>query len=553
MVTYFPGMDPVFKALADPTRRGLLDELFRADGQTLSALERRLTMSRFGVMKHLKVLAEAGLITTRRQGREKLHYLNPVPIRLIHDRWVGKYAQPWTSMMNPAMPGLEESAMRKVFEIYIKATPERLWEAMTDSAMRAKYNFGVGVTSDWSPGSPYRSFHPLSPDPLVEGENLEVDPPRRLVQSFRARWDDAVRAAGTSRVTWEIEPAAGACRLTVTHDDLAGPSSTAAGRPELYGSWPVILSGLKTFLETGQELAVPGPQGTLADKIAQLLEAQADELLSAAGQAPGSGQVIELLKRAVDRDPGNVRARYQLGVALSQAADYEAAIAELRTALALEQDLPEGWRELGVALSRSGQLAPAEEAFRRSLELDDGQAETWSNLGGLRRRMARSPGASTDTPFDWAMLREARVAYHHASKLFSNDTYALVNEARVDLLLSAREPAGRPAILARLGKLEHLARYEAYPDAPERRDPWKGFDLADTLLLTGRADQGLAELRSAIELVDPLDRAATLASVIAPLQDFLLAGVLAGPAADGVRTAIDLCAQAIGPARPEPA
>jgi Flp pilus assembly protein TadD/uncharacterized protein YndB with AHSA1/START domain len=423
--------------------------------------------------------------------------------------------------------------------------------------MRAKYNFGVGITSDWSPGSSYRSYHPLSPDPLVEGENLEVDPPRRLVQSFRARWDDAVRAAGTSRVTWEVEPAAGACRLTVTHDDLAGPSSTAAGRPELYGSWPVILSGLKTFLETGQELAAPGPRGTLADKITQLLQAQADELLSAAGQAPGSGQVIELLKRAVDRDPGNVQARYRLGVALGQAADYEAAIGELRTALGLEEDLPEGWRALGVALSRAGQLAAAEEAFRRSLELDDGQAETWSNLGGLRRRMARSPdagtGAGTGAPFDWAMLREARVAYHHASKLFSNDTYALVNEARVDLLLSAQEPASRPAILARLAKLEHLARYEAYPDAPERRDPWKGFDLADTLLLTGRSDDGLAELRSAIELVDPLDRAAILTSVIDPLQDFLLAGVLAEPAAGGVRTAIELCARAIGPARPEPA
>jgi uncharacterized protein YndB with AHSA1/START domain len=541
-------MDPVFKALADPTRRGLLDELFREDGQTLSALERRLTMSRFGVMKHLKVLADAGLITTRRQGREKLHYLNPVPIRLIHDRWVGKYAQPWTSMVNPAMPGLEESAMRKVFEIYIKATPERLWEAMTDSAMRAKYNFGVGVTSDWSPGSSYRSFHPLWPEPLVEGENLEVDPPRRLVQSFRARWDDAVRAAGTSRVTWEVEPAADACRLTVVHDDLA-----SGARPELYGSWPVILSGLKTFLETGQELAAPGPRDSLAGKIAQLLQAQADELLSAARQTPASGQVIELLKRAVDHDPGNVQARFQLGVALSQAADYEAAIRELRTALGLEEDLPEGWRELGVALSRAGQLAAAEEAFCRSLELDDGQAETWSNLGGLRRRMARSPAAGTGAPFDWAMLREARVAYRHASTLFSNDTYALVNEARVDLLLSAQEPAGRPAILARLGKLEHLARYEAYPDARERRDPWKGFDLADTLLLTGRADDGLAELRSAIELVDPLDRAATLASVIAPLEDFLLAGVLAVPAADGVRTAIDLCAQAIEAARPEPA
>jgi uncharacterized protein YndB with AHSA1/START domain/DNA-binding transcriptional ArsR family regulator len=541
-------MDPVFRALADPTRRGLLDELFREDGQTLSALERRLTMSRFGVMKHLKLLEEAGLITTRRQGREKLHYLNAVPIRLIHDRWAGKYAQPWISLRNPVQPGPEESAMRKVFEIYIKTTPERLWEAMTDSAMRAKYNFGVGVTSDWSPGSSYRSFHPLSPDPLVEGENLEVDPPRRLVQSFRARWDDAVRAAGTSRVTWEVEPAADACRLTVIHDELAG----GAG-PELYGSWPVILSALKTFLETGLELAAPGPRGTLADKIARLRQAQADELLSAAGQAPDSGQAIELLQRAVDRDPGNVQARYELGVALSRTADYAAAVRELRTVLGLEEDLPEGWRELGVALSRSGQLTAAEEAFRRSLELDEDQPETWSNLGGLRRRMARSPGPGTDAPFDWAMLREARVAYGHASKLFSNDTYALVNVARVDLLLSAQEPASRPAILARLGKLEHLARFEAYPDAPARRDPWKAFDLADTLLLTGRTEDGLAELRAAIELVDPLDRAATLTSVIGPLQDFLRAGVLAEPAAGGVRAAIELCTQALGPGRAGPA
>jgi DNA-binding transcriptional ArsR family regulator len=101
-------MDEVFKALADPTRRGLLDELFRSDGQTLSALEKRLPMSRFGVMKHLKVLEEAGLVTTRRRGREKLHFLNPVPIRLVHDRWVSKYAEPWAAALSKLKDDLEE-------------------------------------------------------------------------------------------------------------------------------------------------------------------------------------------------------------------------------------------------------------------------------------------------------------------------------------------------------------------------------------------------------------------------------------------------------------
>jgi DNA-binding transcriptional ArsR family regulator len=101
-------MDAVFKALADPTRRSLLDELFKADGQTLSALEQRLPMTRFGVMKHLRVLEEAGLVTTRRHGREKHHFLNPVPIRLVHDRWVSKYAEPWAATLSGIKRELEE-------------------------------------------------------------------------------------------------------------------------------------------------------------------------------------------------------------------------------------------------------------------------------------------------------------------------------------------------------------------------------------------------------------------------------------------------------------
>src|SRR5215203_3829449 len=117
-------MDDVFKALADPTRRSLLDELFRADGQTLSALEQRLPMTRFGVMKHLRVLEEAGLVVAKKRGREKLHFLNPVPIRLVHDRWVSKYAEPWAAGLSELKQQLEDRTMEKVFEIYIKTTPE---------------------------------------------------------------------------------------------------------------------------------------------------------------------------------------------------------------------------------------------------------------------------------------------------------------------------------------------------------------------------------------------------------------------------------------------
>jgi uncharacterized protein YndB with AHSA1/START domain/DNA-binding transcriptional ArsR family regulator len=244
--------DEVFRALADSTRRRLLDALFKADGQTLSALEQRLPMTRFGVMKHLKLLEEAGLVVTRRRGREKLHFLNPVPIRLIHDRWVSKYTEPWVATLSDLKHRLEDT-MEKVFEIYIKTTSERLWQAITDTEMRRKYTFGAVVTSDWTPGSRYQGLgHGAL---ILEGENLEVDPPRRLVQSFRALWGEDVKREGTSRVTWEIEPIGDSCRLTVTHDQLREGANN-----QLYGGWPMVLSGLKTLLETGELLTTPGSQ-----------------------------------------------------------------------------------------------------------------------------------------------------------------------------------------------------------------------------------------------------------------------------------------------------
>lgn len=258
-------MDPVFKALGDPTRRRLLDALFARDGQTLTQLERRLTMTRFGVMKHLKVLEGAGLVVTRRRGREKLHFLNPVPIRLLHDRWIDKYTEPMAAGLTRLKRGLEEHTMEKVFEIYIKTTPERLWQAITDPDLRRKYNFGVGVYSDWTPGSRYEGRTTditISPGlTIVEGENVEVDPPKRLVQTYRALWSDAVKGEGTSRVTWEITPIGDSCRLTVVHDQLR-----EGANPELYGGYPMLLSGLKTLLETGGMLTTPASQRFLAKR-----------------------------------------------------------------------------------------------------------------------------------------------------------------------------------------------------------------------------------------------------------------------------------------------
>lgn len=142
--------------------------------------------------------------------------------------------------------------MEKVYEFYIKTTAERLWQAITDPDLRRKYNFGLAVYSDWTPGSPYVGRAAPNLD-IVEGENVEVVPPRRLVQTFRALWSDEVKREGTSRVTWTIEPIRDSCCLMVIHDQLR-----AEANPELYGGWPMILSGLKTLLETGETLTTPG-------------------------------------------------------------------------------------------------------------------------------------------------------------------------------------------------------------------------------------------------------------------------------------------------------
>ena len=251
-------MELVFKALADPSRRLLLDRLFERDGQTLGQLCSQVEMTRFGVMKHLRLLEAAGLVTSRRSGREKLHYLNPVPIRLVHDRWITKYAESWVGALGDLKRKLEEETMserparapRHIQQIHIRTTPERLWQAITRASDTRDYFYGTLVDSTWRNGA---SLVYRNPDGSLaaEGTVLEADPPRRLVHTFSALWDETVRPDPPHRVTWTIEPMGAVCRLTVEHEGFESESATLRS---VQGGLSVILDGLKTLLETGQPL-----------------------------------------------------------------------------------------------------------------------------------------------------------------------------------------------------------------------------------------------------------------------------------------------------------
>ena len=250
-------MAPVFRALADANRRLLLDRLFERDGQSLGELTGHLPeMTRFGVMKHLAVLGEAGLVTTQRVGREKRHYLNPVGIRLIHDRWIGKYAARVVGAMTAIKHSLEGEPMdapAHVYTVFIRSKPERLWRAITDGAETERYYFGTRVGSEWTVGSRITYEYPDG-RLAADGEVLAIDPPRRLEMTFHARWDPEIDAEGPVRQTWEIEPAGDdACRLTVTTHGMPAGSRRASEFP---GGIVLVVSGLKTMVETGEPLSV---------------------------------------------------------------------------------------------------------------------------------------------------------------------------------------------------------------------------------------------------------------------------------------------------------
>jgi uncharacterized protein YndB with AHSA1/START domain/DNA-binding transcriptional ArsR family regulator len=250
--------DAVFRALADPSRRLLLDSLFVHDGQTLGQLAARLPgMTRFGVMKHLRLLESAGVVVSRRAGREKLHFLNPVPIRLLHDRWIGKYAEVWVGALADLKLTLEGEPTRMqpprhVFEVYIRTSPDRLWQAITDPAFTQRYFFRTEVASSFDPAARIRYLRPDG-SPAVEGDVLEAEPPRRLVTTWSFR-NSELQNDPPSRVTWEIEPLGETCRLTLIHDGFATETPTFHS---VVKGWPRVLSSLKSLIETGEPLVIP--------------------------------------------------------------------------------------------------------------------------------------------------------------------------------------------------------------------------------------------------------------------------------------------------------
>ena len=268
-------MEAVFRALSDPSRRLLLDRLFARDGQTLQELVQELSshrlassqeaMSRFGVMKHLKLLEQADLVVTRKVGREKYHYLNPVPIHELQRCWIDKFAEPWVSTLTGLKDRLEEESVAMpneastagppahVQRIFIRAEASTIWQAITTSVQTQEYFGDCTVESDWEPGAEVRYRLP-SGEVVVSGTILALEPERLLRMTWREH-EPAMVDDPPSRVSWEIEPISeGICCLTVTHDDFARETETYRS---VSAGWPPVLSGLKTLLETGERLGIP--------------------------------------------------------------------------------------------------------------------------------------------------------------------------------------------------------------------------------------------------------------------------------------------------------
>lgn len=245
------GMDNVFKAMADRTRRQLLDTLHERNGQTLTELCERVDMTRQSTTQHLDILQAANLISTVRRGREKLHYLNPVPLHEVQERWIDKFERPRLRALANLKRQAEEAMMDTptfVYVTYIESTPEKVWEALTDADLSAEY-WGHSNVSDWQVGSTWEHRRTADGTGTVDvvGTILESSPPSRLVNTWGL--PDGGSGEEPSRVTFEIEPYGGIVRLTVTHENLSDEwwDDTTSG-------WAAVLSNLKSFLETGHVL-----------------------------------------------------------------------------------------------------------------------------------------------------------------------------------------------------------------------------------------------------------------------------------------------------------
>jgi uncharacterized protein YndB with AHSA1/START domain/DNA-binding transcriptional ArsR family regulator len=245
-------MDEVFRALADPTRRHLLDRLHEDNGQTLGQLCERLGMRRQSVSQHLDLLEAANLIATVRQGRTKLHYLNPVPLHEVQERWVDKFERPrlraLASLRRSAEDPVTTDKPSYVYVTYIEATPERVWQALTDADATAAY-WGHSNRSDWAEGSTWQHVRTDGSGVAdVTGTVLAAEPPHRLVTTWAE--PDAADESAASTVTFTIEAHGDIVRLTVSHVGLAD----AAEHADVASGWPAVLSNLKSYLEVGHAL-----------------------------------------------------------------------------------------------------------------------------------------------------------------------------------------------------------------------------------------------------------------------------------------------------------
>ena len=261
-------LDKVFRALADPGRRRLLDSLNERNGQTLGELCGELEVARQSVSKHLDVLEAANLVTTVRRGREKLHYLNAAPIGELAERWIGNYDRPRVRALARLKQGLEDTHMQQssfVYTTYIRTTPGELWQALTDPEFTERY-WGTRLESDWQVGSTIVWVHNGVAVEDAEQVVLEADPPHRLAytwHTFTPSWADSwgvseefrakVAAEPRSKVVFAIEPADDLVKLTVVHDGFEPGSAVLES---ISGGWPKVISGLKTMLETGTVGAV---------------------------------------------------------------------------------------------------------------------------------------------------------------------------------------------------------------------------------------------------------------------------------------------------------
>ena len=250
--------DVVFKALNDTSRRVLLDALFVEDGQSLGDLSKLLPqMTRFGVMNHLSTLEEAGLVTTHKAGRRKLHYLNPVPIQLVHERWITKYTERKVQTMTQFKSELESAADSAppdhIYQVIINVSPAVVWNAITDGDITEQYFYGTRAESTWDEGAEIRYMHG---DGRVasEGVILAIDPGRMIDMTFQALWDDDLIAEGPAREIWRVEDFNGAAKLTIELYDTPQGSKTYS---DFTTGFPYIVSGMKTLLETGESLPAP--------------------------------------------------------------------------------------------------------------------------------------------------------------------------------------------------------------------------------------------------------------------------------------------------------